>query len=118
MNVSSVIELYDSDIRAIDQGPLKWAADQQGTRRDLDDFVRGLVGRFDEIGLRTRVNTYDTSEAGTFAFEIVIQGRHEEQAFDYDRQVHEVRSGVLQGEPTEVIKPDWSELKDAPKHKH
>jgi hypothetical protein len=117
-DVTSQIELYDSDIAAIDRGPLKWATEQQGKAMVLDSFVRGVVGRFEDIGLRSRVNTHESSEPGTYVFEIVITGRIEEKAFDYDKMVHEVVHNLLDipGEGG-VIKADMDALGPL-KHNH
>lgn len=93
--ISSDIQLYDSEIEAMDRGPLKWLVAQQGKPMVLDTFVRTVVGKFDEIGLRSRVNTYETTEPGTYAFDIVINGRHVEKEFDFDRMVHEVQNNLL-----------------------
>lgn len=114
--------LYDSDILAIEKGPMAWMQTQQRSRRHLDDFVRGAKEKFAEIGFNANIKTYDTNEDGTFAFEVEILGRLENRAFDYDRQVHEVTNNILElpDQAGGVIKTDEAMLRVArnQKHKH
>lgn len=91
-----MIDLYDSDIIKIDEGPMKWMVAKQNTSMSLESFRRGAVEQFAEVGFLANVKTYETSEAGTFQFEVEILGRVDSKfVFDKDRMVHEVTNNLL-----------------------
>lgn len=98
------IDLYDHDLLAIDKGPVAWMTRHQGSSMGLEHFRRAAEEQFAEVGFRATVKCYETNEAGTYAFDIEINGRIEKHDFDFDRQVHEVTSGVLLGEASGTIK--------------
>jgi hypothetical protein len=89
------VEIYDHELIAIDKGPVAWMASKQGSRMPLEEFVRTAEGKFTELGFRARVKAFETTEDGTYAFEVEIEGRVEDHAFDFDRQVHEVTRNIL-----------------------
>jgi hypothetical protein len=116
--ISSTIELYDSDIIKIDKGPIPWAVLQQGSRRNLEGFRKGLTEQFNRIGLVVYVSCYTTDEDGTYAFDVEIRGRTESHEFDFDRQVHEVTNNLLDEPGVEkgfVKTPAWQKPQ---KHRH
>lgn len=110
-------DLYDSDILAIEKGPLAWMQSQQRMAKDLDNFVRAAKDKFEDIGIRANIKTYDTNEDGTFAFEVEILGRTERRDFDYDRMVHQVTNNILElpDQDGGIIKTDEAMLKAAQK---
>jgi hypothetical protein len=117
-----VIDLYDSDMVAIDKGPAAWMARHQGSSMNVDAFVRGAEEQFAEIGLDAKVKTYTTTEDGTYGFDVEIRGRLDRgHQFDYDRMVHEVTNNILEDPDAETgfIKVDAAaERKAAGKHVH
>jgi hypothetical protein len=91
-----VIDLHDSEILAIEKGPMAWMEQNQGSYRDLEDFRRAAIDKFGEIGFQVRLKCYDTNQAGCYAFDVEIYGRVPgSQKFDPDRQVHEVTHNIL-----------------------
>lgn len=89
------VEIYDHELIAIDKGPVAWMASKQGSTMPLEEFRRTAEGKFAEVGFRAAVKAYETSESGTYAFDIEILGRIEPHVFDFDRQVHEVVGNLL-----------------------
>jgi hypothetical protein len=92
--ITSAIELHDSDILKIERGPYAWAQDQQGKSYDIDQFAKDLTEQFAQIGFGVVVQVWTTSQAGTWAFQVEIQRRLTGE-FDPDRQVHEVVNNIL-----------------------
>jgi hypothetical protein len=91
------IDLYDHELIAIDKGPVAWMAKVQGSAMSLETFRLTAQGKFAEVGFRANVLAYETTEPGTYAFDIEILGRtHEVGEFDFDRQVHEVVNNILE----------------------
>lgn len=95
MEVDSNIELHDSDIIAMEYGPLAWAQQQSGRMLDIDRFTKDVAEQFERIGFQVEVQVWDTNERGVWAFKVLIEKRIGE-AFDPDRQVHEVVSNLLE----------------------
>lgn len=95
-DINSHCELYDSDILAIETGPLLYAQQRSGHRLNIDRFCKDLTEQFAAIGLGVDVKVYTTAQEGTWAFEVEIQRRLEKQEFDYDRMVHEVTNNILE----------------------
>jgi hypothetical protein len=91
--IESWIDLHDSDILAIERGPLAWGKAQEGKRMNIDQFTRDLTEQFAMIGLHVDVQVWDTRQPETYAFEVEIQRRM--TPFDPDRQVHEVVNNIL-----------------------
>lgn len=119
--MSTPLDLYDSDILAIEKGPLAWMKAKQASAMPLEEFRRTAIAKFAEIGLDADVLTYTTTERGTFAFDVEIRGRLAKHEFDYDRQVHEVTHNILELSDQDggVIKSDPAALAGEPhKHKH
>lgn len=96
MELSSNVELYDSDLIAIEKGPLKWIGQRRGQRMNLEDFRRAVVDQFAMVGFVVDVKCYDTNEAEVYAFDVEIRARTEAQTFDYDRMRHEVVNNLLE----------------------
>lgn len=92
----SLIEINDSDILRIEQGPWAYMRSQQKKRVNIEDFRRAVVDKFAEIGFRAQVNAF-TTDAGpdVYAFDVVVQERLT-GGFDPDRMVHEVVNNVLE----------------------
>jgi hypothetical protein len=91
-----MIDIYDHEVVEIDKGPVAWMTRMQGSSMPLDEFVRTAEGKFAEIGFKATVKCFETSEPGTYAFDIDITGRtHTTGEFDYDRMVHEITTNLL-----------------------
>lgn len=91
--LTSTVELYDSDISRIDNGPLAWAREREGRMLDIDQFTKDLTEQFAHIGFGVDVQVWDTQQEGAYVFKIEIQRRLTE--WDPDQQVHEVVNNVL-----------------------
>lgn len=92
-----MLEVNDSEILAIERGPLAYAQKHQGSHRDLEDFRRAIVAQFGEIGFQANVKCFETNQPGCYAFDFEITGRVPgSQGFDPDRQVHEVVNNILE----------------------
>ncbi len=94
--MSNNLDILDSEMIELDKVLNAWAVRQQGSRRDLEAFRRGAIEKAAQCGFKLNVLTYDTTEAGTFAFEFEIVGRLENKAFDYDKMVYEVTNNILE----------------------
>lgn len=114
--IDTAIQLYDSDIKEITEGPLAWANARQGTRRDINDFVNELTERFNKIGLQVEIQVWKFGECkcvisshtaeqcpnlapvdDAWMFQGMITGRIEQESgFDFDRMVHEVQNNLLE----------------------
>lgn len=94
--VDSTIELYDSDILAIEKVIARLNAEDVGQRRELEDFVQKVKEKFHDIGFLVDVLVWTSNVDGVFVPEITINGRVEDKPFDYDRQVHEVTNDLLE----------------------
>lgn len=113
-----MIDLYDSEILAAEK-VLEALNEKRAKVVNLQGFQEEIVGRFEEIGLKVEPKVWATDQDGLFAFDIEIQGRCEPHAFDYDRQVHEVTSDILDllpGQDKGVIKS--GKLGEQAKHTH
>src|SRR5438132_7572018 len=93
--ITSQVELYDSDILAMERGPIEWARAQEGKHLNTDQFTKDLKEQFAHIGLGVDVHVFDTHMRGAYAFKVEIQQRLG-AAFDPDRQVHEVVNNLLE----------------------
>lgn len=114
-DVTANIELYDSDIKKITDGPLEWYNTRSGSWRDVDDVHKGLEEQFHKIGLNVNVGIYTMGECkcspscpdadacrhlvpihGAYIFRVTILSRMTpESGFDFDRMKHEVRNNLL-----------------------
>lgn len=92
---NSWVELYDSDILAIEHGPLRYAQERAGKVLEIDRFTKDLMEQFAEIGLGVEVKVFTTEQEGVWAFEVEIRERLE-KVFDFDRMVHEVTNNILE----------------------
>lgn len=91
--ITSTIDLHDSDILAIERGPYAWAQAQYGKSLSIDQFTRDLKEQFGQIGLGVDVQVWDTNQSGTYVFKVEINQRYTE--FDPNKQVHEVVNNIL-----------------------
>lgn len=117
-----ILNILDSEIIAIDEGPVKWAKQQQSTSMDLEAFRRGVIEKFADVGFLANVLCYETTEKGVYAFDFEIYGRTERKEFDFDRMVHEVTSNLLDDPDQEkgfIASPMGAEAAAAQhRHKH
>ncbi len=114
-----LLDLYDSEILAAEK-VLEALHQKQRTSVPLESFRKEIIERFAEIGLVVYPKIYDTDQDGVFAFEVEIRGRTEAVTYDFDKQVHEVRTDVLDLLP-ESEKGQWIKTGaglEVPKHKH
>ena len=93
--ITSQVELHDSDILAIERGPLAWARDQAGKHLNVHQFTEDLKEQFAHIGLYVDIQVWETQMAGAYAFKGEIQ-RRLGSVFDPDRQVYEVQNNILE----------------------
>jgi hypothetical protein len=103
-----VIDLNDSDIIAIEKGPVAWMRSRQESSMSLEDFRRTAEGKFAEIGFRVSVLPYTTTQDGVYAFDVEINGRLGGRQFDPDQLAYEVRKNILElpDKQAGVIKTD------------
>lgn len=95
--VDSSIELYDTDILAIESVLARLNTEEVGRTRDLETFVQKTTELFAEIGLKVDVSMWTSTADGVYIPQITINGRIDtKHEFDYDRMVHEVTNDVLQ----------------------
>lgn len=123
-----MIDLNDSEIIALEKGPLAFMQAQQGKHKDLESFRRAAIHAFNEVGFQVTINVYETNQEGCYAFEPVVTGRVPgSKGFDPDRQVHEVVNNILElpDQQEGFIKTDRRMLEDlaagntsGPKHRH
>jgi hypothetical protein len=114
-----LIDIYDSDMIAMDQGPVAWMAAHQGRSMNLDAFKQGAEEQFREVGFDATVKVFETSEPGTFAFDVEINHRVDPGfRFDPDRQVHEVTRDLLGTGESGFIKTPTAEMQAAARAKH
>jgi hypothetical protein len=72
-----------------------------GKSLDLESFRKEVIHRFEDIGWRVEVKTFETTEPGIYAFDFELGGRthpHEEGT-DWERFGWEVRKDVAGVEP-------------------
>jgi hypothetical protein len=94
--VSNMIDLNDSDILALEQGPLRRLQECEEKMMDLESFRLMAIEAFGEAGFQVTVKCFDTTQQGVYAFDIEINGRVPgSRRFDPDRQVHEVVNNIL-----------------------
>jgi len=115
----SVLDIYDSELEKILAVTALLRERGATKQHNYEAFQREIEGRFADIGFRVEVNWYTFGYEGTPGEvdgsampEITITGRILPEAFDRDRQVHEVTRNVL-GIPGQegVIKTDPETLK-------
>jgi hypothetical protein len=122
-SISSNIQLYDSEIIAMDP-IVRWMGDQRQRRVDLESFRKEIIERFGMINLRVNVKVWETNVPDVYAFDVDIAGRVKESAFDFDKMIWEVTHNILEepGVETGFIKgPGAAEAKRLAQkkaHKH
>jgi hypothetical protein len=106
----SLIDLYDSEILKIEK-VVEVLNRKIGQMHNLESFRTEIMDRFNEIGLVVHVTVYtDNGEPEIFSYVIRIDGRTEAIQWDPDRQVHEVRTDILDLLPNEE-KGQWIKTK-------
>jgi hypothetical protein len=93
---SSTIQLNDSELKRLLEGPVAWAQLREGSSMNIDQFVRAFREKIEEQGFTVEIKVYDTNQPGVYNFEAEINGRHSGSKFDPDRQVHEVVNNLLE----------------------
>lgn len=95
--VTSLIEVQDSEIPRIEAVLQVLNSRGPGQRRDLESFRQEIMERFGAAGYRVDVRVYEAETYGSemiYVYKIVIEERLEGQ-FDPDQQVAEVTSDIL-----------------------
>lgn len=95
-DVSSMIDLNDSDILAL-EGVLQKLNEKQGKVLSLEGFRKEAIERFAEAGFRVEVFAYEAETHGgqpLVAWKMEIRERLEGK-FDPDKMVHETVSDIL-----------------------
>lgn len=95
--LTSSIELNDTDILRIEPVLQVLNSRGPGQRRNLEDFRKEILERFGAIGLKTDVKVFEAETYGNekiYVYKIEIIGRYEGQ-FDPDQQVAEVTADIL-----------------------
>jgi hypothetical protein len=95
MGLNSFIDLYDSEIIAIEDGPLRYAQQRAGRPLNIDRFTKDLAEQFEQIGLGVEVKVFTTAQDNVWAFEVEIQ-RRIAKPFDPDQMIHEVVNNLLE----------------------
>jgi len=88
-------EVHDSDILRMEK-VYRWMVDQQGKRRDMENFRKEVIERFHAAGFVVNVLTFDTDQPEVYTFEVEVLRKVQPKAFDYDQQVHEVVNNLLE----------------------
>jgi hypothetical protein len=65
----------------------RYLKSQMGQRRDMEDFRREALERFNNMGFKVQINFYETNLDGVYLPEIVVTERL--TPWDPDREVHE-----------------------------
>lgn len=96
--ITSDIELYDSDRLALNQ-VIHDLQSSMGKQRDTRGWAEEVVERFGLAGYYVDVRLVDLGD-GTIGTAITITDRVEEgEEFDHERMGHEVRSNILGKNP-------------------
>lgn len=95
MGINSQVDLYDSELLAIERGPLRYAQERAGKRLNVDRFTKDLAEQFEHIGLGVEVKVFTTASEDVYAFEVEIQKRLL-SVFDHDQMIHEVVNNILE----------------------
>lgn len=127
-NVSSMIDLNDSEILRIERGPLNYMKSKQGAHVPLESFRKAVIEQFQLIGFEVVVRTFETDQAGMYAFDVEISGRNRDaKPFDPDQMAYEVQKNILElPDNPGVIKTDKGAVNallsgdrpDTPPHSH
>ena len=120
------IDINDSEILAIENGPWAYMRSMQQKRINLEDFRRTVIEKFAEIGFRATVNAHTTNVDDVYAFEVVVHDRLGGETFDYDRQVHEVVNNILELpdqaegwiDTDKALVAAEKQMREHPKHRH
>lgn len=95
-NLSSLIDLYDTDFFKIETVVRK-LNDSVGKPRQMEGFRKEIIERFQEQGFVVGVKCWSTQQEGVYAFDVEITDRCEplRNGFDHERQSWEVQNDVL-----------------------
>lgn len=88
------IDLYDSEILAIEKLTVALNQEIAGRRFDLEDTSQRIQGEYEALGFVVDVKWFTTTDHG-FVPQVEIRGRISNEEFDHDRMVHEVTSNIL-----------------------
>lgn len=102
-DVNVACNLLDSEVLKV-ESVLREINQKTGKSVNLEGFRKEIIGRFEDIGLKVQVRAYTSNEDGVYPFDIDIVDHCERKAFDYDRQVHEVTTDILDLGTKGVIK--------------
>ena len=117
LNVTSAIELNDSDILRL-EGPFRLLQARQGQSLNLEAFRQEILERFGNVGFVVDVKVWSTNLDKVYLFEVEIL-RRIEGMFDPDQMVHEVTNDILGLGTGGVLKSDVTPSGlIVPKHKH
>jgi hypothetical protein len=114
-SIDAAIELYDSDIKTIMDGPMEWFNSRTGSWRVIDEVHKGLVEQFEKVGFKVDVEVWTLGECKcsppcrdgehcrhlvpipeAYQFGVMITGKiNRESSFDFDKMVHEVQNNLL-----------------------
>lgn len=89
----SQVMLHDSDILAMEKGPLAYARSVAHNYMEIDEFVNRLTEQFQKIGLYVDVEVWQTNVENAWLFKVIILKRLNE--FDPDQQVQEQVRNIL-----------------------
>lgn len=121
MSLTANCEIYDSEILKIET-VLEILNRKVGSSTNLEGFRKEILDRFARIGFVVDVRVYSTNVPGTYSWEIQINDRTDNTAWDPDQMVHEVTNDLLDLGTGGVIKTNTAEeaakRREAEKHKH
>jgi hypothetical protein len=98
MDLTSIVDLHDSDILAIEPVINRINMKHAFTIGDFDRFKEEVINRFGEIGFDVDViwdQVYEFQATEVREPTIQIRARIDGREFDPDRQVHEVTHDIL-----------------------
>lgn len=110
-DLTKTIDLYDSEVLAIEQVYLLLQEKAREGSHDYDAFDREIKERFQDIGFVVDVVWYHSQIESVKIPEIVVKARIERGEFDRDRMVHEVTNDLLGTGEGGVIKTDPAMIK-------
>lgn len=119
-----MIDLYDSEIIELEK-VLEILNRKRGVETNMEGFRQEVLDRFHKEGFIVDVKVFDTTQGGTYAFDVEIIERVDPiKEFDHDRLRHEIVSnllnipgggGIIKASKADVQKALEQERK---KHKH
>lgn len=92
-DVNVYFDIHDSEIERVGH-VLAALKEKQGKSVNMEAFRKEIIGRFEDINIKSEVRVYETNESSVFWFEVDLIDRLSGE-FDPDRQVHEVTNDIL-----------------------